>query len=54
MSHDELEAKVNEFRNQNKKFFKPWFKMKVRDTLKPQNEALITLIDANQEMFDDI
>jgi len=49
---EELESKIEELRSTSSSVFRPWFKIKVRDALKPEYSAILTLFDINEDGFD--
>lgn len=48
------EEKIHEARSNLMRTFRPWFKIKVVDTLHPKQSAILTLFDLNMESFQDI
>ena len=48
------EEKIQEAKVKLMRTFRPWFKIKVVDTLKPKKSAILTLFDFNAESFQDI
>lgn len=53
LSQEEAEQKMVEIKESHS-YFKPWFKVKVVDTLKRNNTAIVTLFDVGFEGFDQI
>lgn len=54
MDQNELEEKVDEIKRNSNSYFKPWYKIKVVDTVKQENEGVLTLFDLSEEGFSNI
>ena len=54
MEQNELEEKVDEIKRNSNSYFKPWYKIKVVDTIKQDKEGVLTLFDLSEEGFSNI
>ena len=54
MPPNELEEKVEEIKRNTNSYFKPWYKIKVIDTIKQENEGVLTLFDLSEEGYSNI
>ena len=52
LDQQQLHTKVEALKQQYCSVFKPWFKIKVRDTFNPNNQANLTLFDISEDGYD--